>query len=143
MLRPRFLRRPFALAAIVVGLLAFTSPTAQAGCGCSKAPPLPAAIRPEATYAGTPVTLFGSGITVGQLYDVIFMAMDGTKATVSSVPAVSKRDLADAVYKAQLIVKIPSSLSPGPVGVTVNRAGQTSPLLSIPDASFTVTPQPI
>ncbi|NOT56085.1 MAG: hypothetical protein HOP18_15915 [Deltaproteobacteria bacterium] len=129
---------------LLVGALLFSLPTlAVAGCGCEKPPPAPASVRPNATYGGMPVTMFGSGITTGQLYTVTFTAMNGTATTVSSVAAVSKRDLADGVYKAQLIVTVPSSLPLGPVGITVKRAGQTVILLSIPDTSFTVAPQPI
>lgn len=134
----------FSLTAILVSLCLLGSPPpSHAGCGCTKPPPAAASVRPNATYSGTKVTLFGSGITTGQLYNVTFTAMNGTSATVSSVQAVSKRDLADAVYKAQLAVTVPSSLPLGPVGITVKRSGQTGILLSIPDASFTVAPQPV
>lgn len=139
---PRFLSRSRVM--LLLGALLFTYPTpSQAGCGCEKPPPSASSARPTATYGGMPVTLFGSGITTGQLYNVTFTAMNGTVTTVSSVPAVSKRDLADGVYKAQLIVNVPSSLPLGPVGITVKRAGQTAILLSIPDAAFTVAPQPL
>jgi hypothetical protein len=134
----------FSLTAILVSLCLLGSPpTSQAGCGCTKPAPAPAAVRPNVTYGGTKVTLFGSGITASQLYNVTFTAMNGTSTTVSSVQAASKRDLADGVYKAQLAVTVPSSLPLGPVGITVKQAGQTAPFLSIPDTSFTVAPQPI
>lgn len=128
---------------VLVGMLLLSTPSAHAGCGCTKPPPSVASIRPNVTYGDTSVTLFGSGITTGQLYNVTFTAMNGTSATVSSVQAASKRDLADGVYKAQLAVTVPSSLPLGPVGITVKRAGQPAILLSIPDTSFTVAPQPI
>ena len=121
MFRNKFPHRTFALAAVVASVVAFTpTPPAQAGCGCSKPPPPVASVRPNVTYGGMPVTLFGSGITTGQLYNVTFTAMNGTTTTVSSVQAVSKRDLADATYKSQLVAPVPSSLPLGPVGITVN-----------------------
>jgi hypothetical protein len=130
--------------ALLVEILFFTYPLpSQAGCGCEKPPPVPASIRPNVTYGGTAVTLFGSAITTGQFYNVTFNAIDGTAATVSSVRAVSKRDLADAAYKSQLVVTVPNSLPLGPVGITITRAGQNAILLSVPDTSFTVAPQPI
>jgi hypothetical protein len=129
--------------ALAMALLLGQGKAAEAGCGCDKPPPMAASVRPNVTYGGMPVTMFGSGITTGQLYNVTFTPMNGTTTMVSSVPAVSKRDLADGVYKAQLSVPVPSSLPLGPVGITVKRTGQTAILLSIPDTSFTVAPLPI
>jgi hypothetical protein len=138
------LRRPFTLAAFVAGVLAFTvPPSVEAGCGCTKPPPSISSVRPNVTYGGQKVTLFGAGVTTGQLYNVTFTAMNGASNTVPSVQAVAKRDLADGVYKSQLVVTVPTSLPLGPVGITVRRAGQTGILLSIPDANFTVAPQPV
>jgi hypothetical protein len=141
-LLPRFLSRSRVM--LMLGALLIAYPTSsQAGCGCEKPPPSASSVRPNATYGGMPVTMFGSGITTGQLYNVTFTAMNGTATTVSSVPAVSKRDLADGVYKPELIVNVPSALPLGPVGITVKRVGQTAILLSIPDTAFTVAPQPL
>lgn len=131
------------ISALALALLLGQGKAVEAGCGCDKPPPSPASVRPNVTYGNMPVTMFGSGITAGQLYNVTFTAMNGTATTVSSVPAVSRRDLADGVYKAQLSVPVPSSLPLGPVGIIVKRTGQTSILLSIPDTSFTVAPLPI
>lgn len=128
---------------VVVSMLLLGTPSAHAGCGCSKPAPPPAAVRPNVTYGGMPVSLFGTGITTGQLYTVTFTAMNGTSTTVSSVQAVSKRDLADAASKSQLVVTVPSTVPLGPVGITVKQAGQSTPFLSIPDTNFTVAPQPI
>jgi hypothetical protein len=128
---------------VLVSVLLLGAPSAQAGCGCDKPPPAPASVRPNVTYGDTSVTLFGFGITAGQLYDITFTAMDSTSVTVSSVQAISKRDLADAVYKAQLVVTVPRSLPLGPVGITVKQAGQPAVLLSVPDTSFTLAPAPV
>jgi hypothetical protein len=136
--------RSLTAVSLLVGMFLFPHPTpALAGCGCNKPSPVPAPVRPDVTYGGTPVTLFGPGLTTGQLYDITFTPMSGTTTTVSSVPAVPKRDLADAVYKAQLIVTLPPGLPLGPAGITVKRTGQAAILLSIPDTAFTVAPQPL
>lgn len=135
--------RPTALAALVASVLSFTPPPpAQAGCGCTKPAPAPAAVRPNVTYGGQAVTLFHSSLVNGGSYTVNFTAMNGTTSSVTGT-AVNKRDLADAVYKNQLSVAIPTSLPLGPVGITVTQAGQSAPFLSIPDTSFTVAPQPV
>ncbi|NOT56083.1 MAG: hypothetical protein HOP18_15905 [Deltaproteobacteria bacterium] len=131
------------ISALAMALLLGPGKSAEAGCGCDKPPPSPASVRPNVTYGNMPVTMFGSGITTGNLYNITFTAMSGTVTTVSSVPAVTKRDLADGVSKTQLIVNVPSSLPLGPVGITVKRTGQNAILLSIPDTLFTVAPLPI
>lgn len=128
---------------LFVGLFFLNSSLpAHAGCGCEKPPPAPAAVRPHATYAGMPVTLFHSGLVTGQSYTVTFTAMNGQSASVTA-QAVNKRDLADGVYKNQLPVTIPSGLPLGPVGITVKDIGQSAPFLAIPDTSFTLAPQPL
>src|SRR5262245_40136808 len=131
----------FALAFSVLALFILSPLAAYAGCGCDKPPPPPAAVRPNVTYAGTPVSFFSPSLQVGQTYTVTFTSMSGQSATVPA-QAVSKRDLADGVYKPQLTVSLPS-LPPGPAGITITQAGQSLAFLSIPDSSFTVAPQPI
>ena len=132
-----------ALAALLTCAAVFaTPPPVQAGCGCTKPAPAPAAMRPNVTYGGHKVTLFHSSLVNGGSYTVKFTAMNGTSASVTGT-AVNKRDLADAVYKNQLTVNAPTTLPLGPVGITVTQAGQTTPFLSIPDTSFTLAPQPI
>jgi hypothetical protein len=129
---------------LVLAALLITYPTLlQAGCGCEKPPPSASSVRPAVTYGGMPVTLFHSSLVAGQTYDVTFTAMNGSAANVSSVPAVSKRDLADGVYKAQLSVPVPNNLPLGPVGITVKKTDQNTILLSVSDVAFTVAPQPI
>ena len=133
----------FAFAAVLTGAaLVATPPPVQAGCGCIKPAPAPAAVRPNVTYGGQLVTLFHSSLVNGGSYTVKFTAMDGTTASVTGA-AVNRRDLADAVYKNQLEVTIPTRVPIGPVGITVTQAGQSSPFLSIPDTSFTLAPQPV
>jgi hypothetical protein len=134
--------RTTTLTALLVSLaLLGGSRSAHAGCGCDKPPPAPAAVRPNATYSGMPVTLFHSSLQTGQNYDVTFTAMNGQNATAST-QAVSRRDLADGVYKPQLVLNTPV-LPLGPVGISVKLAGQSGALFTVADDLFTVVPQPI
>ena len=132
-----------AVTCLVTGLALLGQPSrAEAGCGCKKAPPPPAAVRPHATYAGTEVSIFDATLQVGQAYDVTFTS--GTTGASASVAtrAVSRRDLADDVYKTQLNVDVPS-LPLGPTSIGVRLAGQSGAILTIDDAALTVVPQPI
>ncbi len=127
----------------ILGLLAgLAAPAAHAGCGCQKPPPPPAALRPNVTYAGTPVTFFGSALQAGQPYLVTFTS--GTTAGTASVTAaaVVKRDLADATTKTQLVVTLPS-LPLGPTSITVTNASTGSQVMAVNDSTFTVAPQPL
>lgn len=131
------------LAAVLTCAAVFATPSpVQAGCGCTKPAPAPASVRPNVTYGGQKVNLFHPSLVNGGSYTVKFTAMNGVTASVSATAA-NRRDLADVVYKNQLIVTVPSSLPLGPVGITVTQAGQTAPFLSIPDTSFTLAPQPV
>ena len=116
---------------------------AHAGCGCQKAPPELASVRPNATYAGAKVTLFSPSFVVGSSYTVEFAS--GTSTTKASVTttAVSRRDLADAAYKRQLVVTLPAGLPLGPTRVTARLSNQTTLLLNLADDAFTVVPPPI
>lgn len=135
--------RTITFTALLVGLVLLGGLRfAQAGCGCDKLPPAPASVRPNATYAGMPVALFDSQLQNGVNYDVTFTPLSGASVTVSA-QSVNRRDLADGVYKNQLVVSLPSSLDIGPASITVTQAGQTGALISIPDSSFTVVPKPI
>jgi hypothetical protein len=141
MLRPYYSRLS-SVAVFLIGLALLTAPlSAQAGCGCSKPPPAPASVRPNATYSGTPVTLFHSSLQVGQSYNVTFTAMNSQNATVTT-QAVNRRDLADGVYKVQLVANVPN-LPLGPISISVKKSGQTSTLFTVADDLFTLAPQPI
>jgi len=127
----------------ILGLLAgLAAPAAHAGCGCQKPPPPPAAVRPNVTYAGTPVTFFGGALQAGQQYRVTFAS--GTSAATASVSAtaVTKRDLADATTKTQLVVTLPS-LPLGPARITVTNASTGTQVMAVDDTTFTVAPQPL
>ena len=62
-------------------------------------------------------------------------------ATVEA-EAVSRRDLADGVYKPQVVVSLPD-LPLGPTSITVTVAGQSEPLSVVDDDAFTVAPLPV
>jgi len=127
----------FAIAAMVF----FRSlPMAHAGCGCQKPPPNLASVRPNATYAGTEVSLFDARFVAGRAYYVDFIS--GTTSTTVTVnaTAVSRRDLADSIVKPQVVVALPT-LPLGPTSIRV-RYGSTT-LFTLSDAAFTVVQQPI
>ena len=127
---------------VLAGLMLLSPlPSVQAGCGCTKAPPAPAAVRPHATYAGADVTLFAPALQVGQSYEVTFTSLTGARVTVQA-EAVFRRDLADAVQKPQLTVSLPT-LPLGPVSTVVRPAGQASVVLRADDSALTVVPQPL
>ena len=117
-------------------------PVAHAGCGCQKAPPDLSSVRPNATYAGTNVTLFSPSFQVGQVYAVDFVSgTTSTRATVTGT-IISQRDIADGVTKPQLVVAVPS-LPLGPTSLKVRLSNLTTPVLVVNDDAFTVVPPPI
>lgn len=118
----------------------FAPPPADAGCGCEKPPPLPAAIRPAFSYPGSTVIVFGSALVTGETYEVVFES--GTKNAMATVTAtaVLRKDQADGVAKPQLRVEVPS-LPLGPTEVTVE--GSSGAVVSIPDSQFTMINAPI
>lgn len=126
---------------VVLGALAAVAGPVQAGCGCNKPPPDLAAIRPNATYAGTEVTFFAPELVVGAPYVVRFSSGTTSASVTLSATAVSRRDLADAVVKPQLVVLLPD-LPLGPTSVQV-RDSANNVILDIDDAALTVVPQPI
>jgi hypothetical protein len=132
------------LASLTLGLLAaLLGPvsSAEAGCGCEKAPPAPAQIRPAATYAGGEVTLFPPGIAVGSSYQVKFISGTTTNSVAVNAVAVARRDLADRVVRPQLVVPLPA-LPLGPTRVEVRNAANAL-LMSLPDRELTVAPNPV
>jgi len=134
-------RRTLLIAAFFLAALAAPH-RAPAGCGCQKAPPDAASVRPNATYAGTQVTLFSPSFQVGQVYAVDFIS--GTTSATATVTGtiVSRRDIADGVTKPQLVVTVPS-LPLGPTQLKVRLSNLTTPMMVIADSAFTVAPAPI
>lgn len=128
---------------LLVGMVLLSTPLAvYAGCGCSKPPPLPAAIRPDATYAGSTVTLFHSDLQNGRSYRVVFTSgMTGQSNTVDTT-ALTRRDLADGQYKVQLNVPVPS-LPLGPTSITIQTDVGGGIVTVLDDSAFTVAPTPV
>ena len=85
------------------------------------------------------VTLFNPSFQVGQTWNVSFKGGVPTPASV-----VSKRDITDstgATYKSQLVVTVPSSITPGPATILAYKTG--APYVSVPSTSFTVIGKPV
>jgi len=116
-----------------------TSP-AHAGCGCDKPPPPPAAVRPAFGSPGDVITLFSNDIKVGNTYTVQFG--NSSKSITALGVVVNRRDLADGVYKPQVVVPLPS-LPLGPTSVSVTGATAGGVIISAPDSAFTVAPTPV
>jgi hypothetical protein len=121
-------------------LTALVATPAEAGCGCQKAPPELASVRPNATYPGSEVTVFGPALQSGQSYSVQFVSGTTGASTVVNTVAVNRRDLADGVYRPQLVVALPN-LPLGPTRIVVSRAGNT--VQAIGDEALTVVPAPV
>jgi hypothetical protein len=114
---------------------------AEAGCGCAKPPPPPATLRPAFTYAGAPVTTFDQQLVAGHSYRVIFAS--GVSPEIATVDATAslRRDLADGMVKAQLVVPLPN-VPLGPVRIEVSD-GAGNLLTAMPDHAFTAVPPPV
>jgi hypothetical protein len=115
---------------------------AQAGCGCEKAPPAPADVRPHMSWPGRDVTIFDPQLVPGETFEVRFAPATGAPAQVVSAVATSRRDFADGVAKPQLFVTLPD-LPPGPTAIDVRRPGSDTALLALDDRSFTAMAQPL
>lgn len=133
---------------VSIALLAFIALTAasspvQAGCGCDKPPPVPATVRPHATYAGTPITIFHPGVIAGQTYVVVFRSADGGQTSVVTAEGVARRDLADGKVKSQVEVALPD-LPLGPTAIEVyTQKPSDRPLVSSGDDALTVVGKPV
>src|SRR5229473_8526069 len=66
---------------------------ANAGCGCDKPPPLPAAVIPGVAFSGMPVTFFDPRFVAGQQWNITFNS-GKVSATVSAAVEL-KRDVTD------------------------------------------------
>ncbi len=146
----------FAACAVALAIVLHQSP-AVAGCGCEKAPPDAASIRPNATWAGQEVTLIHPWLSGNTVYTVEFTAgaidepdsdeleIDAPEIVpvepviVTAVP-VYRRDLADGVSKRQLVVELPD-LPLGPTAVTV-RTVTGAVVMRVDDAELTTISAP-
>jgi hypothetical protein len=143
------MKQTLALFLISIAITGLATAPAQAGCGCDKAPPEAASIRPNATYPGAEVSLFNARLVPGATYRVRFVSgTSGASASVDTV-AVARFDLADARRKPsdrapepQLVVRLPN-LPLGPTAVTVSAGGQSIPLFTIGDDALTVVAPPL
>ena len=125
----------------LVALTISQSTRVEAGCGCNKPPPLLNTIRPAFGSPGDVVTIISSKLTVGTTYNVRFGSLQ--QGALQSAVAVSKRDLADGLYKAMLEVTTPV-MQIGPKRVRVMKP--TNPdqvLINIPKTEFTVMQPPL
>lgn len=113
---------------------------ARAGCGCEKAPPVAASIRPSVTYAGMEVDLFHPSLGLGEAYDVRFTGTDGATVSVAGT-GWERRDLADGVVKPHVTVAVPP-LPLGPASVEVYDL-DSNLVMAVSSDGFTVAPQPI
>ena len=65
--------KSFFIVSFLLSTLVLSCPSlVSAGCGCKKAPPVPAQIRPHATYSGMDVTIFDPQLQDWSVYDVTF-----------------------------------------------------------------------
>lgn len=134
---------PCLILSVLLSLVLLAQPTpSEAGCGCDKAPPAPAQVRPHATYAGQDVTIFDAHLQDGQGYYVTFTSGSTGKSVLLKALATTRRDLADGLDKPQLAVPLPP-LPLGPTSISVTGAGDSQPFLVADDTALTVVPQPI
>jgi hypothetical protein len=137
----KLLSRTIVLASLLAGALLLSGPhPAQAGCGCDKPPPAPAAVIPNAAFPGMPITLFHNSFQVGQMWNVGFHSGSAT-VTVKAV-VVLKRTLTDPsgmTYKPQLVVSLPN-LPMGPASIVASTENAS---LVVPQESFTVIGKPV
>jgi hypothetical protein len=105
------------LLSALTAIAGLRSQPAEAGCGCAKPPPPSAVVRPAFASPGDTITFFPPDNRSGT-YEV--RIGDNYKTTTN---AVWKRDLADATYKWQVQIKMPS-LRVGPTAITVKGPGR-------------------
>lgn len=128
------------MVAIMVAIYVATPRLANAGCGCDKPPPLPAAVIPAVASSGMPVTFFDPSFVANQTWSITFNSGNAS-ATVSGT-VVLKRDITDSTgtkRTPQLVVDVPQ-MPPGPCSISLS-AGTSN--ITIPASSFVVIGQPV
>ena len=122
-------------------LLLCSGGVGEAGCGCNKPPPAPAAVIPNVAFAGMRITLFHDSFQEGQRWKVVFY--NGAKKKIlPRVPVVLKRDLSDPsglTVTPQLVLSLPD-IPQGPTSIVASRKKD---VLSVPETSFTVIGKPV
>ncbi len=132
--------RFFATIALATTLLGtIVAQPAQAGCGCDKAPPDAATVRPNAAWAGEEMSIFHPSLQAGRSYQITFASGTTNATSIHKAVAVNRRDLADGVYRVQLNLALPD-LPLGPTAITVEGVNVK---LSVDDSALTVTPAPV
>lgn len=127
-------------AVIALALVFGRAGSADAGCGCNKPPPKPAALIPNVAAVGMPITLHDRRFRNNAKWTVTFTSGQVSKAVVAKV--IRRRDITDSTGKtrnAQLVVTVPD-LPPGPTSI-VARRGHAK--LRIPEDSFVVMGSPV
>lgn len=125
---------------LMVAIYVVMPKLANAGCGCDKPPPMPAAVIPRVAFPDMPVTFFDPSFVVGQQWNVTFNS--GQVSATLSATVEMKRDITDATgtkQTPQLVVAVPS-LPPGPCSIHLS-AGTSS--ITIPADSFVVIGRPV
>ena len=81
--------------ALIVAIYVAMPKLANAGCGCDKPPPLPAALIPGVAFSGMPVTFFDPRFVAGQQWNITFNS-GKVSATVSAAVELKRRTDASA-----------------------------------------------
>jgi hypothetical protein len=113
---------------------------ANAGCGCSKPPPTPAAIIPGVAFPGMPVTFFDSSFAIGQTWNITFNS--GQVSATVSASVEMKRDITDSTgtkQTPQLVAAVPG-LPPGPCSIHLSSG---TSIVTIPARSFVLIGRPV
>src|SRR5258708_37560703 len=93
----------------VLALFLSAPASLQAGCGCDKPPPLPAAVIPNVAFRGMTLSIFHDSFKPGQTWSVTFRS-NGWDRFSPRIKVEEKQDLCDA--KRQKITSPPNHRPP-------------------------------
>ncbi len=134
--------RTLALTSLLSCLLLLGQPLrSQAGCGCDKPPPAPAAVIPNFASGGMLVTFFYDGFQEGQQWVVSFQ--NGSTTTSARAFVEVRRDITDPTgqtYKPQLRVTVPRQAALGPTRIVASTPAAS---FVVPEDFFTVIGKPL
>ncbi|MEW6301694.1 MAG: hypothetical protein AB1671_28860 [Thermodesulfobacteriota bacterium] len=117
------------------------SPPVQAGCGCDKPPPAPAAVIPNVGFPGMSVTLFHDSLQDGQTWNIAFH--NGKRTATTRATVVVKRALTDPTGETltpQLVVPVPPNVPAGPTRIVASLENGS---FVVPEEAFTVIAKPV
>lgn len=143
-----FVKKPFSqttatLIAFLGCFFLLGQPTlAEAGCGCDKPPPTPAAVIPNVAFSQMPITLFDHSLQEGQQWQVTFQ--NGSTTTTVPAAVVMKRYITDPSEKDPkplLVVPVPN-IPPGPTRILASSM-EGGASFFVPEGSFTVIGKPV